>query len=59
VFISFLAYCLYVTLGRQLKSLAPGLTSRSALEMRTLVLELNLLPRSGGDGPNVMEDPAP
>jgi transposase len=32
VFISFLAYCLYVTLGRQLKSLAPGLTSRSALE---------------------------
>ncbi len=32
VFISFLAYCLYGTLGRQLKSLAPGLTSRSALE---------------------------
>jgi len=32
VFISFLAYCLYVTLGRHLKSLAPGLTSRSALE---------------------------
>ena len=32
LFISFLAYCLYVTLGRQLKSLAPGLTSRSALE---------------------------
>ena len=32
VFISFLAYCLYVTLGRQLKCLAPGLTSRSALE---------------------------
>jgi hypothetical protein len=32
VFISFLAYCLYVTLGRQLKALAPGLTSRSALE---------------------------
>jgi Transposase DDE domain len=32
VFIAFLAYCLYVTLGRQLKSLAPGLTARSALE---------------------------
>jgi transposase len=31
VFIAFLAYCLYVTLGRRLKSLAPGLTARSAL----------------------------
>jgi hypothetical protein len=29
VFIAFLAYCLYVTLGRQLKSLASGLTARS------------------------------
>ncbi len=32
VFIAFLSYCLYVTLGRQLKPLAPGLTARSALE---------------------------
>jgi len=32
VFIAFLAYCLYVTLGRRLKALAPGLTARSALE---------------------------
>lgn len=32
VFVAFLAYCLYVTLGRQLKSLASGLTARSALE---------------------------
>jgi DDE family transposase len=32
VFIAFLAYCLYVTLGRQLKPLAPGLTARSALD---------------------------
>ena len=32
VFLAFLAYCLYVTLGRQLKALAPGLTARSALE---------------------------
>jgi hypothetical protein len=32
VFIAFLAYCLHVTLGRQLKSLAPGLATRSALE---------------------------
>ena len=32
VFIAFLAYCLHVTLGLRLKALAPGLTSRSALE---------------------------
>jgi hypothetical protein len=32
VFLSFLAYCLYVTLGRTLHALAPGLTARSALE---------------------------
>ena len=32
MFVAFLAYCLYVTLGRQLKGLAPGLTARSALE---------------------------
>jgi hypothetical protein len=27
VFVAFLGYCLYVTLGRQLKTLAPGLTA--------------------------------
>ena len=32
IFISFLAYCLYVTLGFRLKSLAPGLSTRSVLE---------------------------
>jgi len=32
IFIAFLAYCLHVTLGHRLKSLAPGLTTRSALE---------------------------
>jgi hypothetical protein len=32
VFIAFLAYCLHVTLGRQLAALAPGLSARSALE---------------------------
>jgi len=32
VFVAFLAYCVYVTLGRQLKALAPGLTARSAFE---------------------------
>jgi hypothetical protein len=32
VFIAFLAYCLQVTLGRRLKSFAPGLTARAVLE---------------------------
>src|SRR5579864_3972567 len=32
IFIAFLAYCLHVTLGRRLHALAPGLTTRSALE---------------------------
>jgi len=32
IFVSFLAYCLHVTLGRRLRELAPGLTARSALE---------------------------
>ena len=32
IFIAFLAYCLHVTLGQRLKGLAPGLTTRRALE---------------------------
>src|SRR3990167_6312509 len=32
IFIAFLAYCLHVTLGQQLKALAPGLTALSVLE---------------------------
>jgi transposase len=32
IFISFLAYCLHVTLGQRLRTLAPGLSARSALE---------------------------
>jgi len=32
IFIAFLAYCLHVTLGSQLKALAPGLTPRAVLE---------------------------
>ena len=32
IFIAFLAYCLHVTLGQQLKRLAPGLTPRAVLE---------------------------
>jgi hypothetical protein len=32
IFVAFLAYCLHVTLGEQLKALAPGLTPRAVLE---------------------------
>ena len=32
IFIAFLAYCVHVTLARQLKALAPGLTPRAVLE---------------------------
>lgn len=32
IFVSFLAYCLHVTLARQLRDHAPGLTPRAALE---------------------------
>jgi transposase len=42
VFIAFLSYCLYVTLGRQLKALAPGLTARSALEKFAAVQMLDV-----------------
>jgi hypothetical protein len=37
IFIAFLAYCLHVTLGQQLKAHAPGLTARAALEKFTAV----------------------
>jgi hypothetical protein len=42
VFLAFLSYCLYVTLGRQLKALAPGLTARSALEKFAAVQMLDV-----------------
>ncbi len=32
IFVSFLAYCLHVTLTQRLRTLAPGLTARSVLE---------------------------
>jgi transposase len=42
IFISFLAYCLHVTLKQQLKALAPGLTPRSALEQFATVQMLDV-----------------
>jgi hypothetical protein len=32
IFVSFLAYCLYITLGQRLRALAPGLTPRAVME---------------------------
>ncbi len=51
VFITFLSYCLYVTLGRQLKALAPGLTARSALEKFAAVQMVDVhIPTTDGRG---------
>jgi transposase len=49
VFISFLAYSLYITLTRQLKVHAPGLTARSALEKFAAVQMVDVhLPTTDG-----------
>ena len=43
IFISFLAYCLYITLQRRLHPLAPGLTARSAIEKFAAVQMIDVL----------------
>jgi hypothetical protein len=49
IFISFVAYCMHVTLGRRLRDLAPGLTSRSVLEKFAAVQMIDVhLPTSDG-----------
>jgi transposase len=49
IFVAFLAYCLHVTLGRQLRDLAPGLTPRSVLEKFGAVEMIDVhLPTSDG-----------
>lgn len=42
IFIAFLAYCLHVTLGQQLKALAPGLTPRAVFEKFAAVQMIDL-----------------
>jgi len=37
IFVSFLAFCLYVTLRQRLRALAPGLTSRAVLEKMSAI----------------------
>jgi transposase len=49
IFISFLAYCLQVTLRRRLRDLAPGLTPRSVLEKFATIQMLDVhLPTDDG-----------
>jgi len=49
IFISFLAYCLQVTLRRRLRDLAPGLTPRSVLEKFATIQMLDVhLPTTDG-----------
>jgi hypothetical protein len=49
IFIAFLAYCLHVTLTRRLHALAPGLTTRSALEKFAAVQMIDVhLPTTDG-----------
>jgi len=49
IFVSFLAYCLHVTLGQWLRTLAPGLTTRSVLEKFAAVQMVDvLIPTSDG-----------
>jgi len=49
IFIAFIAYCLFVTLGRRLHALAPGLTTRSALEKFAAVQMIDVhIPTSDG-----------
>lgn len=49
IFVSFLAYCLHVTLGQWLRGLAPGLTPRSVLEKFAAVQMVDVrIPTSDG-----------
>ena len=49
IFVSFLAYCLHVTLGQRLRTLAPGLTPRSVLEKFAAVQLIDVhLPTTDG-----------
>jgi hypothetical protein len=49
IFVSFLAYCLHVTLTQRLRTLAPGLTTRSVLEKFAAVQMIDVhLPTTDG-----------
>ncbi|MCX5645333.1 MAG: IS1634 family transposase [Phycisphaerae bacterium] len=49
IFVSFLAYCLHVTLGQWLRTLAPGLTARRVLEKFAAIQMVDIqIPTSDG-----------
>ncbi len=49
IFVSFLAYCLHVTLGQWLRTLAPGLTTRNVLEKFAAIQMVDVhIPTSDG-----------
>jgi transposase len=49
IFVSFLAYCLHVTLTERLRTLAPGLTTRNVLEKFAAVQMIDVyLPTTDG-----------
>ena len=49
IFVSFLAYCLYVTLQQRLRVLAPGLTSRAVIEKMSAIQMVDVcLPTTDG-----------
>jgi hypothetical protein len=49
IFVSFLSYCLHVTLGQWLRTLAPGLTARSVLEKFAAIQMVDVqIPTSDG-----------
>ena len=49
IFVSFLAYCLYITLGQRLRALAPGLTPRAVLEKMSAIQMVDVsLPTTDG-----------
>ena len=59
IFIAFLAYCLHVTLGQQLKALAPGLTPRAVLEKFAAVQMIDVyVPTTDGRELSLMRIPA-
>src|ERR671918_395262 len=62
IFVSFLAYCLHVTLTQRLRTLAPGLTARSVLEKFAAVqmIDVHLPTTDAGEltlPPNPQRDP--
>jgi transposase len=57
IFVSFLAYCLHVTLTQRLRALAPGLTTRSVLEKFAAVEMIDAYHRRTRTDPDALHRP--